>query len=328
MKFLVVLICVSANYFWSKDFDRIDDAWFFRLRHGIDKAVKRHSERHASAWAWGILLIFLIPLSVLILVLLLLNGVLFGLLTLVVHVMVLLMAFDRIHPGLLAEEYLARWRAGDLEGSCQYLQQELTNEVMVAPVNVVHLHRRFCRLYVYSCFEKMFVMFFWYLITGSLGVLFAYICYQLRDSETPESNPHGAKLIAGLIAVLEWVPLRLVGMTFCLAGNFEACFQSLRRLGLKSETGNDYAVYDFAVCALDLNQATPDGVGAMADPESGSDAAPSESSVSTPPFDASEFESFKEPAEREIHALQAMMERSQIIWLCGFAVSTIIGLGI
>jgi len=252
LKFLVILICVTANYLWRCDYDRIKDTWFYSLRQGIDKLTSNLGSPEGIAWGIGLLAIFLIPMAGLLAVLMLVENWLFGLATLFVHVLILLMAFDRIHPGSLAQGYLLLWREGDIEGSFRYLEHELFCTTMPLPTDLAGLHGTFCKLYVYRCFEKMFVMFFWYMLAGPLGVMFAYVCYQQRDGDMTLQRSKETDVITLLIEILEWAPMRLLGLTLSLAGDFESCFDRLRNTWLRSDIATNQTVYEYSMCALGL----------------------------------------------------------------------------
>lgn len=309
MKFLVILICVTANNFWRADYSRFNDTWFIQLRQGIDKITSKFGEPDGIGWAVGLLAIFLLPMTVLLAVLVFIDDLLFGLLTLLVHVFVVLMVFDRIHPGSLAEGYLKHWREGNLEGSLAYLKQELDCSTMPQPADLFELHHTFCKLYVYRCFEKMFVMFFWYMLSGPMGVMFAYICYQHRDGDIKLHRSKEIGVVTLLIEVLEWAPVRLLGLTLSLAGDFEAGFKRLRKTGLNSNAATDDTVYEYSMYALGLIPQVR--VNQQAEIEENPD-----------------VENIREKAVLEVDSLQALMERSQIIWLCLIALFTILGLGL
>lgn len=319
MKFLVILVCVTLNYFWSRDLDRIKDTWFFILRQRIDNLATRLEQRNASAWVLGLLLIFLLPLALLVGTLIAIDGVLYGFLTMLVHIFILLMAFDRIHPGLLAQRYLERWRAGDFEGCFLCLIQELACRSMPIPGDYRQLHSTFSRLYVYRCFEKMFVMFFWYIVAGPIGVMFAYICYQHRDGDARMREKKEARVVQKLIELLEWAPLRLLGFTFSLVGDFECCFDRLKKTGMINQLAADVTVHEYSICALGLNPpvAAQDNGNAEASREDGEGRQESKAG-----------DAFSEQAALEVEALRALMERSQVIWLCCIALITVFGLGL
>ena len=104
MKFLVVLIAIIVAAIWKQDLDRIDDSWFFKLRGRIERLLTDQQEDKGSSWFAVFGLTYAVPLVLLAFVLSLSAGVLFGLITILVHIFVLLMAFDRIQPGALARQ--------------------------------------------------------------------------------------------------------------------------------------------------------------------------------------------------------------------------------
>jgi len=308
MKFLVILICLAANYLWRKDLDRIDDAWFYFLQNKLKLAVSSRTETYPRAWIAGLLILLILPLLVLLLVLTLLEGLFFGLATMAVHVLILLMAFDRTHPGLIVQEYLDHWREGDFEACIHYLENELDCEFLPEPGDVGALHQAVSRLYLYRCFEKMFVMFFWYVLTGPMGVLFAYLCYQLRDSNRGAELGNSRAIVQRIIILIEWLPLRLLAITLCLVGDFENCFNRLRQTPLIDEADASETIHGLATCALaDKN---------FTDANVKGDAVQTDSP------------SFRLRAEQEIHAFRGLLERSQVVWLCFIALFTIFGMQI
>lgn len=316
MSFLVILICLTINYLWLKDFDRFDDGWFFKLRAKVEGFSKRNDENQAAnSWYLHILLIYGIPLASVFLILLLLESRFFDVPTMLVHILILLVAFDRTQPGKLASDFLAKWREGDIEACSEYLQKELAVSSTENFENEEALSGYFKKLLVYRCFEKMFVMFFWYMLTGPLGILFSYISYQLRDSHRSDQPEGEVVLVNRAIHVLEWVPLRLIAITFSLVGNFVRCFDRVKESFWDFSGEHEAAdlLISYANCALsDMNvQAT---------------VVPTENEAEEEYKEGNKDNASNEQKAQEIQALQGLLERSQAIWLSVLALITIFGL--
>lgn len=303
MKFLVILICLMINYLWLKDFDRFDDGWFFRFRCRVEDWTSAMNDKFSLAWLAAPLLIYAIPSISLVVILILVDDSLFGLMTMLVHILVLLVALDRTQPGQQAKGFLKRWRAGQMSACVDFLQKEFTASALPSEEDPEAISRYFSKQLTYGSFVKMFVMFFWYMSTGPVGVLFAYVSYQLRDSHREEQLQRQIDFVELLIQVLEWVPLRLLALTFSLAGNFVQCFERVRdsfwQFGQDSD--NAELLYGYASCAT--------------------------SGMVLSSLD-SELEEGEEPDREaaEIQALTGLLERSQAIWLSVLALITIVAL--
>jgi len=327
MNFLVLLISLTINYLWLKDFDRFDDSWFFKFRCQVEKRSAQ-LQGEQLRWIIALVLIYGLPLVILLTLLIWLEGTLFGLATMALHTLVLLVAFDRTQPGHLAKEFLRRWKEGDEEACVLYLQKELDLSESEMPETTEALSEFFSQQFVYLFFERMFVMFFWYMLTGPLGILIAYITYQLRDSHKlcgGEVN-NGAQLefVSLLLLVLEWLPVRLLALTFSLAGNFVRCFESLSQSFWSFDHSVDTPVllYGYARCALsglvEPEEEAKEKAEKKAEENASEDTEGASSSGQAVSYNPS-----REQKAREISALVSLLERSQAIWLVLLAVMTI-----
>lgn len=306
MYFLVILICLTINYVWLKDFDRFSDTWFFKFHHAIEKLTAEYSQKLTHGSWLPLLLVYGLPMLLVWAMLLLAGGVFFGVLVMLVHILVLLIAFDRTQPGKLASDFLVLWKQGDHAACTEYLETEMaTDTVDLAKVDNSELAAFFGMQLTYRCFEKMFVMFFWYMVTGPLGIVFAYVTYQLRDSQTGNASETVRHSNRVLIRVLEWVPMRLLALSFSLAGNFVKSFERLQEIVWDFSLDTDYAelLYDFAGLALA-------GSGHHAPVEAREELAAEK----------------RVKIASEIEALQALLERSQLIWLSVLALITVFGI--
>jgi AmpE protein len=305
MNFLVVLVCLTINYLWLKDFDRFDDGWFFKFRCKVESRALS-AEATAMPWFFNLLVIYLFPLSVLVAALLVLEDVAFGAPLMILHGLVVLIALDRKQPGKLATQFMAAWQEGGMVQAKNYLEVEFKSPELEGIKDDQELADFFCKLLIYRSFERMFVLFFWYMLAGPLSVAFSYISYQLQDSHSETQAASTIKTVDLFVGILEWAPMRLLGLTFCLAGNFVQCFENVKRgfWDFSLERNNSERLYDYSKCALS-------GIAAEFEEEC-------ELGLSTDSVLGEEM--FK------IRALRSLLERSQAIWLVVLGLITIFGL--
>lgn len=302
MKFLVILICLMVNYLWLKGFDRFHDGWFFRFRCWIEDWSAKFVDKIPLGWLAAFVLIYALPLASLTLILFIATGRVFGLATMMVHMLVLLGAFDRTQPGQLAKDFLEKFRGGDMADCIDFLKQEFHATSLPGVDDKDGIGKYFSKQLTYRSFERMFVLFFWYMCAGALGILFSYISYQLRDSHREQQLEKQVDFISLIIQILEWIPLRLLALTFSLAGNFVQCFENARASfwRFSSETKNADLLYGYANCAASgmvINSALKEDEEAEA----------------------------QDHELAEIQAILGLLERSQAIWLSVFALITIVG---
>lgn len=303
MKFLVILICLMVNYLWLKDFDRFNDGWFFRFRCRVEDWASNLVDKLPLGWLAAFVLIYALPLASLTLILFIAKGSVFGLATMVVHILILLVAFDRTQPGQLAKDFLEKWRGGDMAACIDFLKQEFHATSLPNVDDKDGIGKYFSKQLTYRSFERMFVLFFWYMCAGAIGILFSYISYQLRDSHREQQLQKQVDFISLIIQILEWIPLRLLALTFSLAGNFVQCFENARASfwRFSIETNNADLLYGYAGCAASgmvINSGAQEGIETEAQDEESA----------------------------EIQAILGLLERSQAIWLSVLALITIVGL--
>ena len=302
MKFLVILICLMVNYFWLKDFDRFNDGWFFRFRCLVEDWTTNFVDKIPLGWLAAFVLIYALPLVSLTPILFIAAGSVFGLATMMVHILVLLVALDRTQPGQLAKNFIEKFRRGDMADCIDFLKKAFHATSLPDVDDKDGIGKYFSKQLTYHSFEMMFVLFFWYVCAGALGILFSYISYQLRDSHREQQLQKQVDFISLVIQILEWIPLRLLALTFSLAGNFVQCFENVRASfwHFSIETNNADLLYEYAHCAA------------------------SGMVINNPPKESEEAEA-EGRESAEIQAILGLLERSQAIWLSVLALITIVG---
>ena len=335
MKFLVLLLCLLITHFLLKDASRFDDgrllryyarfrAWLDRLLGGASPAQSTTADMAAAdsthsthstidtiddpalppqptsvrlvRYLLPLLLVYAVPLCLLGLLLLLLGDLAFSVPAMLTHIAVVLLAFDRSHPGRLTEGFLQAWRAQDDASCLSFLERERVSAA--AGDSPERLAGLFGRQFIYRCFETLFTVFFWYVLLEPVAVLFCIITYKLHDYHgRRQAVPEQPTLqrLSRLIWLLEWLPLRLLALTFSLAGNFVRSFDSLRDSfwSFAWDQPNDELLYTYARSAL------------LEEPGDGD---------------------LRQQKAGEIRALRSLLERSLFIWLAGVAAVTLLGL--
>lgn len=78
--------------------------------------------------------------------------------------------------------------------------------------------------------RRWFAVLFWFLLLGPLGALAYRLTQITAEVEHPDRLPPGLRLAASrLLALLDWLPARLVAFSLALVGDFDAVLAALRR---------------------------------------------------------------------------------------------------
>ncbi|MES3007837.1 MAG: regulatory signaling modulator protein AmpE [Pseudomonadota bacterium] len=319
MKFLVILLALIINHYWTRDRDVLNDQWFVRFQSWLAQRISGLPEHLAqSPWLYPLLVLALPSLS-LGLLLLLIDGVALGLVTLLVHVAVLLALFDHVNVNGLTARYLESWRRGDYESAFLLLQERWHQVSLDNCDDRSKLHEEFCRFLLSSFFERLFAVLFWYLLLGPVGALFYHLGFLYRNRVSGHSSVEVSELVLRLVYLLEWVPARLLGLTFSLAGDFVAAFARLRVVVLDLDRSAVSVVYACALAALGAPQRT------LLVREETSD----RGEATTVLIDAEntlDEAAFGPYAGQQVEALLALLNRSQVIWVSALALLALYGI--
>lgn len=241
MAFLVLLITLGCYKFLGLRVDREFDGWFFQLAGRMDSMFKDYPQV-------ATLLTLLLPILLAGFILNLLEDSLFGLMGVAVHVLLLFYAMGRDNLLQCTQEYLNRWHKGDAQAAYHFAAEHFNTQENIEASDLASLQREVRAGILYQWFEQVFLVLFWYLLAGPLVALFIrLICLYdqwLKASEDKQSMP------LQLLHAIEWLPVRALGLTFTIAGNFALCFQSWTAAVLSGYMPTATVLYNAGMAAL------------------------------------------------------------------------------
>jgi AmpE protein len=174
-----------------------------------------------------------IPLLPLLLLLLairwLIGGLLFGLIWLLFALFALLYTQGILTNSDYLDPYLAAVEKGDADAQAEALaafpktrsSDSALSEEWSAAGELIY------RLLTQSN-EKIFALFFWFLLGGPVGVLTYYLLIRFERWEAArEVDPLFLERLRRIIEVVEWIPARLGVISFALVGDFSRTFDAV-----------------------------------------------------------------------------------------------------
>ena len=320
MSFLVILLALIINHYWTRDRDVLNDVWFIRAQRWLDARAPSLPSSVAQSWWLYPLLILALPCLLLALCLLLFDGLVFGLVNMLIHLFVLLALFDRVNINSFAQRYISQWGKGDYEGAFILLREHWHQLSLDNCDDSRCLHEEFCRFLVSSFFERIFAIVFWYLLLGPVGALFYHLCVLYVSRVWRRSGEDDETVLLRLVHLLEWVPARLLALTFSLAGDFVAAFKRLREVVLDMDRSAVSVVYACGIAAIEAGRriliVKEDG-GRLDDEQ--------EKVLIEPQRGDDRLDHMR--AEQQALDLLGLLNRSQIIWVSALAILTLVGFG-
>lgn len=177
---------------------------------------------------WQALAMLALPLLLAGLLLWLVEGVGYGLLTLLVHALLLLLCIGRDDPlQAMTVQFEQAWARGDLEAASLVAERDMNIRADSSAELLVTVRKRV----VWEVCISYMVPGFWYLLLGPLGAM-AYRMLQQMQAQTEHPL---RSLTVSLVHALEWLPARLMVLSMALVGHFERTLTVLGEVLLRWE---------------------------------------------------------------------------------------------
>lgn len=206
MSFLAIIVALVLVQAWGSGGRVHRDEWFYNWQ-----------SRVASMGLMAPLTLALAVLAPVVLAEILLDAlhpVLFGLLWIGLAVLLLLYSFGRRDFHQLMERYRHQCRSGDFEGALLTTFSELGwASPKDDPGSAEQVNTLVQRSFAYEGYQRWFAVLFYFAVLGPAGAL-AYRLLQLgRHRFEPEITEQ-------CLFLLDWVPARLLAVTFVVTGDF------------------------------------------------------------------------------------------------------------
>ena len=216
MTFLALIIAVVMLQVWGGCRGDRYDSWFLGWQTKVWGS--------GLSQELGFTLLILAPALLVVVVQGALESTLFGLLWIGAAAAVLYYSFGRRDFSTLVERYSNYVQQGDFEAAWLYFQAELScspkssgpaeadgeEEDLSSPEQV---HQSLIGSLVYEGYQRWFAVVFYFVVLGPAAAL----AYRLLQLSLSGNSPAIAQR---WIAVADWLPARLLALTFALAGDF------------------------------------------------------------------------------------------------------------
>ncbi|MFK8329660.1 regulatory signaling modulator protein AmpE [Pseudomonas sp. BJa5] len=208
MSFLVLLLVL-----WVEKFSALRQQL---QRDGFFRAELARLERNGKSHPWWVLAtLVLLPVVLLALLMHVLEPVAYGLLALPVHLLVLIYSLGRGDVKASLGPFRDAWRRGDEQAAVHVAERDLG----VTGDNARSLLERVQGHLLWEAFQSFFAVIFWYVLLGPAAAL-AYRLLALTVEHA--RNPALRERAQQLRHAFDWAPVRALGISFALVGNFVA----------------------------------------------------------------------------------------------------------
>jgi len=208
MSFLVLLLVL-----WVEKFSALRQ----RLqRDGFFRAELARLERSGKSHPWWVLLILvLLPVLLVALLVHVLQPVAYGLLALPVHLLVLIYSLGRGDVKASLGPFRDAWRRGDEQAAVHVAERDLN----VNGDDASSLLERVQGHLLWQAYQSFFAVIFWYALLGPAAAL----AYRLLALSAEHANTAALRERAQQLRhAFDWAPVRVLGVSFALVGNFVA----------------------------------------------------------------------------------------------------------
>lgn len=225
MHFIVILLALAGLQLWGANNPLHRDTLFHKWLARVERwDIARH-------WWLCLLLVVLVPVAVV-------AGIAAAVPAFVWVILATAVLLYSLGRGEFAPEttsYTLACNDGAWQVALVKAQKQGAHIEDLAEGDWPTLHQRMLEATAYQGFERLFAVIFWFLFFGPAGALLYRLSFLYCQSVPADA---GAK---HWLWTLEWLPVRLLGASFAVTGNFVGCINRWKR-HLISTTGESASV--------------------------------------------------------------------------------------
>lgn len=268
MTLLALLIVLAIEYYFRWGAEYRNFSWLNLWRQKLTDWFLEQT--FLSGWG-GLLLILVTPVLALLIFVNLFSGPLYLLISFLLACCVLFLSLGPKPLVTALSDYLEAKERGDLEAADLSLRAEFGDEKLDENQNPI---RNATEIILYETQLRYFSVIFWFVTLGPFGALFYRLAYEYAilcrtdhannaiDDNQSDTNQgenilrEHSIIIDQLIDWLEWLPARLTGLIFLLAGDFVKSFPILKNHLVDFSSNNQSVVIEIGKASLGLNAQT------------------------------------------------------------------------
>ena len=246
MTLIVLLACLALQYFTNTTgaLPRFD---WMRL---YTKSASSFLDK-SSLWGsiWGLLALLIPPLFVVGLIDLVLHAKVFGLMEFLFSLIILLYCMYAENLRFKLQPYFEALSRQDFNAANQAAEDYLIGKL---PTQPAELCRSITQLFFDKALVQVFSYLFWFAILGVYGVTIYYVVSSLRRLASENNNIASPFLTIAkqAQAILDWIPLRLAGLSYALVGHFANGFGYWLKHLFSGIDANPELTWKFGLAAL------------------------------------------------------------------------------
>lgn len=237
MHFIVILLALAALQLWGAKNPLHRDTAFYSWVALVDGWSR------IRPFGWLRLAVVLLP----VLVVAILASVLPVGFWLVLAIVVLLYSLGRGEFAPETTSYALACNDGAWDVAIVKAQKQGVDVQELAPGNWPELHQRMLEATAYQGFERLFAVIFWFLFFGPAGALLYRLSFLTAQVE-PQNT--GAKR---WLWALEWLPVRLLGVSFAITGNFVGCINRWKHQAIATTSASASVLRETVLGALSVD---------------------------------------------------------------------------
>lgn len=250
MTLMIILVCLALQRYFSLGETVHQMNWFARYIYAMDALFDKNHKLN------GLLKVILLVLPLVLIVGLLdyiLHHGIWYVVDFLMSLLILMYCFDAHDLRQQLSSYFTAVQQQNNQAAYHYGVEFVTkNQDQPPTATWPQIIREVTQSIFLRADRNLFAVIFWFVILGPTAALFYRLVLQLscfkKEDETFAGIRESAKC---LHAILDWIPVRITGLTYALAGHFNDAFSKWWPELFKSPSQSQDLAYQVGLAALD-----------------------------------------------------------------------------